>query len=301
MAPASPTILITGASGFIGGHLARRLVAGGAEVHGVSRQEHEVRADGVRWWRGDLTDADALPNLVAAVAPQVIVHLASQVSGARGPDNVLPTFRNNLLTSVAVMLAAVRTGIRRIVIAGSMDEPAAGETNQVPGSPYAAAKWAASGYARMFRALYDLDIVSLRIAMVYGPGQADTTKLVPYAIRSLLRGVAPELGSGNRAVDWVYVEDVARGIERACFAAQAEGQTLDLASGNLVSIREVVERLTALANPSVVPKFGAIADRPLERAWSADVARTKALLGWRATTSLDLGLAQTVRWYRDHV
>jgi nucleoside-diphosphate-sugar epimerase len=220
------------------------------------------------------------------------------VSGDRSLDRILPTFYDNLLSAVGVLIAASRTGCSRVILAGSMEEPGTIENISVPGSPYAAAKWAASGYARMFYALYDLPVILLRIFMTYGPGQSDTTKLIPCVVQSLLRGQAPAVGSGKRAVDWVYVEDVAEGIDRACFADGIDGKTIDLGSGTLLTIQDVVMQLVAIINPSITPRFGAIPDRSLEREALADVARTEALLSWRAATLLHEGLEKTVRWYR---
>jgi nucleoside-diphosphate-sugar epimerase len=181
-----------------------------------------------------------------------------------------------------------------------MEEPDLAEGLAVPGSPYAAAKWAGSAYGRMFHALYGLPVVVARIFMVYGPGQQDIAKLVPYVITNFLRGEVPVLGSGKRAIDWVYVEDVAEGLERACFADGIGGLTLDMGSGRQDTIRDVVESLAAIIQPPFDPVFGALADRPLDREPVADSGRTESILGWRATTPLRRGLEQTVRWYREH-
>jgi nucleoside-diphosphate-sugar epimerase len=296
--PSPPRVLVTGASGFIGSHVTRTLAARGSEVHAVSRERQPPQEGPIRWWRADLTELDDVERLLDATGAESIVHLASHVTGARGPEQVLPTFRNNVLSSLHLMIAAVHRKCRRVVLGGSMDEPAAAESAAAPQSPYAAAKWASSGYGRMFRALYGLDVVRLRIAMVYGPGQKDTTKLVPYVIRCLLDGVSPEITSGTRAVDWIYVEDVAEAVVRACFTERTDESAVDIASGRLVTIRDVVERLAARIDPAMRIGFGARADRPLERAWLTDTAHTEALLDWKATTSLDDGLDRTIAWYR---
>ena len=81
---------------------------------------------------------------------------------------------------------------------------------------------------------------------------------------------------------------------------EIEGRTLDVGSGTLVTVREVVERLGRLVGSAVAPRFGVVPERPREQVRMADVASTAAALGWRARTSLDEGLRRTVAWYRDH-
>src|SRR5206468_741420 len=116
-------------------------------------------------------------------------------------------------------------------------------------------------YARMFHALYGLSVVVLRIFMTYGPAQRDVRKVIPYVILSALRGEAPALGSGARPVDWIYVGDVVEAIEAACGATDASGGSLDVGSGSLVTIRDVALRLVGTIDPSLSPRFGALADR----------------------------------------
>lgn len=113
------------------------------------------------------------------VRPGLVFHLASHVSGSRGLDAVLPTLQANFLSTVNVLLAAAEVGCKRIVRAGSLEEPDGEDPEPVPVSPYAAAKFTANTYDRMFHSLHGLPVVTLRIFMVHGPGQRDETKLVP--------------------------------------------------------------------------------------------------------------------------
>jgi nucleoside-diphosphate-sugar epimerase len=287
--------LVTGASGFIGSRLCQRLVRERAEVHGVSRSQRTSSV--IQWWSADVCDTESLLALVREVKPDFIFHLASHVSGSRGLDAVLPTFRANLLSSVNVLLAAADVDCGRVVLAGSLEEPGSEEGQPVPVSPYAAAKSAAGTYGRMFQNLYDVPVVTLRIFMVYGPGQRDVTKLVPYVITSLLRGEAPALSSGARPVDWIYVDDVVDALIASATADAVLGETVDVGSGVLTPIRAVVEGIVDLIKPSVEPRFGALPDRPNERIRVADVERTQALLGWVPGTPLEQGLSATVDWY----
>lgn len=289
-------VLVTGAAGFIGSALCRALVRSGHEVHGASR----VPRDGAEmcWWQVDLADPDAVRRILRKVRPSVVFHLASHVSGDRALGTVLPTVRDNLLATVNVLTAACEAN-GRVILAGSMEEVDPADPTAAPGSPYAAAKTAAGTYARLFHALYGLPVVSLRVFMVYGPGQRDTTKLIPYVTTALLRGEQPLLTSGTREIDWVFVDDVVAAFIAAAQAPGAEGKSVDVGSGRLITIRSLVDRLTHLVGAQVEPLFGALDDRPLEIRRVADVGRTEALIGWRPSTPLDVGLRRTIRWFAE--
>lgn len=287
--------LVTGAAGFIGSALCGRLLASGMEVHGVSRVARPT-LDEIRWWTADLSDAGAADRIVRQIRPDAVFHLASHVSGDRTLGAVASTLRDNLVTTVNLLSAAADAGGTRVVLAGSMEESL--PDDPAPSSPYAAAKTAATAYAQLFDQLYGLPVVNLRVFMVYGPGQRDGTKLVPYVITSLLRGDGPRLSSGMRQVDWVYVDDVVAAFVAAAESSKAPGSTVDVGSGELVSIRSLVERIVPLVGGEVRPVFGALSDRPGERPRVADVAPTQALIGWEPSTPLDVGLARTVEWFR---
>lgn len=290
-------ILVTGASGFIGSHLCQRLHAAGAEVHAISRRSRATEENGLHWWRGDVSELATVQQVLTATKPDTIFHLASHVVGARDLDVVGPTFRSNLMSTVNLLTVANEIGCRRIILTGSLEEPELGNPRGVPSSPYAAAKWAGNAYARMFHALYELPVVILRVFMVYGPAQQDLRKLIPYVILSLLRGQAPQLTTGQREIDWIYVEDVVSGLVAASQAANVEGSTIDLGSGELISIRTVVEHLVHFINPHIEPVFGAVRDRPFEQERVADVKTAHMMLEWKAATPLEEGLKRTISWY----
>ncbi|HXF97254.1 MAG TPA: NAD-dependent epimerase/dehydratase family protein [Gaiellaceae bacterium] len=287
--------LVTGASGFIGGRLVRRLLDAGTEVHAVARRPRE--GGGVQWWRADLSDPAAAEGVVRSVRPEVVYHLAGYVSGSRDLAAVAPSVRDTLAAGVNVLVAAARTGCK-VVLAGSMEEPAPSGEEPVPGSPYAAAKLALGSYGRMLHALHGLQVVHLRLFMVYGPGQEDREKLVPYVVTSLLRGVPPRLASGERPVDWVYVEDVVDAFLAAAAKDSLAGHTLDIGSGALVTVRALVAEIVTLVGTDVTPEFGALPDRPLETVRAAEIERAKALLDWVPRTPLREGLRSTIEWYR---
>lgn len=251
----------------------------------------------MQWWSADLIELEAARNLIRTIRPDLTFHLASLVTGSRSREMVLPTFANNFMTAFNVLMATAENGTGRIVLAGSFEEPDGADS--VPCSPYAAAKSSASGYARMLHALHQIPVVIAKIFMVYGPDQADHTKLIPYVTTSLLRGEAPKLSSGVRLVDWIYVDDVAEGLMGCGQTPGIDGRTVELGSGELLSIREVVQQLSELVGGAVAPHFGARPDRPLERVKKANIAESYKLIGWQPSTPLRVGLSRTVDWYKN--
>jgi len=294
---AGQRILVTGASGFLGSHLCRRLLAEGAEVHGVSRRTPENASSGVQWQQADMAEGQKVRAILKAVRPEIIFHLSGHGWGAPDLEHVLPTFRDDLSTTVNVLTAATEQRVGRIVLAASLEEPAENQPNPTPASPYAAAKWASTMYARMFHALYKTPIVVTRLFMTYGPGQREH-KIVPYVIRALLQGESPRLGSGKREVDWIYVQDVMDGMIAAATAPGVEGGCFELGSGKLVSIRGLVAAVIEVMGARVEPQFGALPERPMERVRCADIAASAEKLNWRPRTSLEDGLRSTIEWYR---
>lgn len=290
-------VLITGASGFLGTHLIQRLCPIGGEVHATSRTQRPNVKGGPLWWQTDLEDLGAVRSLLANVKPDIIFHMSGLASAIQTVEFVLPTFHSLLTSTVNLLTVATEVGCQRVVLAGSLNEPQSEDPEMVPSSPYAAAKWASSAYGRMFHALYETPLVIVRTFMTYGPGQ-DFRKLIPSVVLSLLKGESPKLSSGQWSADWIYIDDVIDGFLAAAQMPQIEGATLDLGSGTLVTVRELVEKVARYVGSSTQPLFGALPDRVLEPARKAEVMMTFEKLGWKPKVPLESGLQQTVEWYR---
>jgi len=295
---AGKIVLVTGGSGYIGTPLCAQLEALGARVHSVSRHREKPPDTAAQWLPGDLSDIAFARSMVRKIRPQIIFHLASEVSGQREPDMVLPTFRANLESSVNTLLAATETGCERLVLVGSMEEPVPDEGPMIPCSPYAASKLASTQYGQMFHALYRTPVVIARLFMVYGPGRQAPDRLIPHVVRSLLRGETPKIASGDRPVDWIYIDDAVTGLLHAGLAGGIEGRTVDIGTGRLVTTGTIAAMLCALVDPHRTPAIGAVPNRPMERVRTADAEETLRLIGWQSRISVEQGLAETLSWYR---
>jgi len=299
VAPIAGTrVLVTGASGFIGTHLCHQLSICGAHVHAVSRVLHSD-IEHVHWWQADLNDVSAVRQVLRAVQPEVVFHLASRVVGVRELQVVLPTFYDNLASTVHVLTASAEIECRRIVLASSSEEPQAFNDTIFPCSPYAATKWASTMYGRMFYHLFHAPVVMPRVFMTYGPNQKDMQKLVPFVIGQLVRGEAPKLTSGRRLADWIYIDDVVEGLMRAAFTPGIEGCTFDLGTGSLTSVRQVVEQIVKLVGNTAEPVFDVLPDRPFEQERPADTSFLASRLQYQPQTTLKKGLENTISWYRN--
>jgi len=290
-------IIITGASGFIGSKLAIALIKTGAVVYGVSRKHQ--KDNGIIWTIGDLTDAEFVDNLIQEVNPDYIFHLASHVVGSRNIEFVQSTFDDNLVSTLNILKAVQGGNCKRLIITGSLEEGGKKEREVTPSSPYAAAKIAASNYARMFYSLYRTPVTIATLFMVYGPGQNDLNKLVPYVIRKVKDGKAPEVSSGIREIDWIFVDDVVNGLIQMMKAPGIDGKSVEIGSGQLMSIRNFVILLAKLMNPQILPKFGAVMDREKEQVRVANVTKTKEQISWEAETNLESGLLQAIEYYKN--
>jgi len=299
-------VLVTGAAGFIGSHLVDRLLADGHEVIGVDdlSSGRNVPAD-TDFHRLDVCDP-ALVELAARRRPEVVCHLAAQVSVRSSVADPRHDARINVLGTVNALEAAHAAGARKVVFAsscavyGTPDAlPVPPDAEPRPASPYAASKLAGEVYLQTYRALHGLDFTTLVLANVYGPRQAPEGEagVVSIFVDGLLRGTPTRVyGDGGNTRDYVYVLDVAEAFALAC-GERGGGRRLNVGTGVQTTDRElhalVAEAVGAPDRPETAPaRLGDL------RAMAVDPALTAQVLGWRPRTPLREGLKATVEWAR---
>lgn len=293
-------VLVTGAGGFVGLHLCEALLGLGAEVHALSRTaESRGLPFGIKAHSVDLQSLNSVKYCLSHVKPEIVYHLASLVNTRQHLNLVLPTLRNNLVGSVNLFLVLAEIICERLIVVGSSEEPAAGRLGAVANSPYAAAKVAETDYARMFHNIFSLPVVLARPFMSYGPRQP-VEKVIPYVITGLLSGILPEVSSGKRICDLIFIQDLIMGLILSGFKPNLNGEAIDLGVGMGITIRDAVNLISELINVSINPKFGAIPDRLYEAPQIANGEETFRLLGYRPFWSLRDGIELTIDWYRAH-
>lgn len=306
---AGKQVLVTGATGFIGSHLTRRLVSEGARVAVFMRAPsgHGTLADvldRVSVHEVDICNEEAVREAVARICPEVVFHLAA--IGMSEPFLSPPVaVRVNVQGTLHLLEAAHQCGVTRFVHSGTAYEYGDAANADAPNkevlepvNTYAASKAAARAFVRLYARVYELPTVTVRLFAVYGPGQPPKT-LISLAVCAALEDRDFPMTPGEQMRDFVFVSDVVEGYLRAAVTDGIEGATFDMGTGQARTIREVVMRLFELAGSRAQPLVGALPYRPRETMKQvADVGPAHERLGWRATTTLDDGLRQTIEWYR---
>ena len=311
-------VLVTGADGFIGSHLAERLVAEGAHVRafclynsrGSAGWLDEVPAatrDALDIRLGDIRDARFVEAATAGV--EIVFHLAALIAIPYSYGAAESFVDTNVRGTLNVLEAARRAGVRRLIQTSTSEVYGTPETLPIrethplnPQSPYAASKAAADHLALAFHRSFDLPVVVLRPFNTYGPRQSERAVL-PTIIRQLLAGSGEvRLGRLDTRRDLTFVADTVDGLIRAATAEGAVGRTIQLGTGRAETIERVLE-LAARAT-GVTPRVVQVPERMRPDAsevlvLQSDPALAQELLGWRATTELEAGIEATIAWLRD--
>ena len=295
-------VLVTGGAGFIGSHLVDALLASGDAVTVV---DHLVRghdsnllgayAAGATMVRADVTDTAAMAAAVREAQPDVIHHLAGQIDVRRSIADPSFDAHVNVGGTAAVLEAAYRAGVRRVVFASTAGVygdpavlPASEDAPIAPMSPYGASKAAAETYMQLFSRLRGISTLSLRMANVYGPRQNPhgDAGIVAILCGALVTGrPATIYGDGRQTRDYVYVDDVV-----AAFVAAGRHDVdgaLNVATGSETTLRSLTAEI-GVCTTNAAPRHGDV------RRSCLNPRRAHERLGWRARTPLSEGLAHTV-------
>ena len=310
------TYVITGAAGFIGSHIAERLLRDGQRVRVIDNllTGKRERLDYLKSLDGDLsitigsiTDLDKLQRVMRGV--DYALHQAALPSVPRSIADPLETHHHCVSGTVNVLVAARDNDVKRVVYAASSSAygDQAGDSkveslSPAPISPYGAAKLAGEYYAAAFTHSYGLETVSLRYFNVFGARQDPTSTyaaVIPKFITAMLRGDRPIIfGDGQQSRDFTYIDNVAQGNLLACKAPKAVGETLNLAAGGRIVLNDLVAQLNAILGSDLTPIYAA--ERPGDILHSqADISKARALLGFEPVVSFEEGLRRTVDWYRE--
>jgi len=295
------TVLVTGATGFVGRYCLPLLQAAGYDVHAVSSSAHPSDGSGVGWHQCDLLDYSQTDRLIAAIAPTHLLHLAWYVAPGRyltAPENL-----SWCQATLELSRAFGRNGGKRAVFAGTCFEYdnrfgycSEDLTPTRPATLYAACKNSLREILSAFSKQAGFTTAWARIFHLYGPHESPR-RLVPSVIISLLNGQTARCTHGNQIRDFLHVEDVAAAFV-TLLGGTLEGP-VNVGSGQPISIRSIVTAIADQIGGSGRVDFGAIEasldDPPV---LLPDVRRLRGEAGWSPRWALADGLANTIDWWR---
>jgi CDP-glucose 4,6-dehydratase len=289
--------LVTGAGGFLGAALVRRLGQDGVEVTAPRRPE------------GDVTDLSSMTRALARSAHDTVFHLAARSTAADASRSPEATWEVNVRGTWTVLEACRAHGVARTVVVTS--DRAYGRQEAVPvredaallaRAPYDVSKAAADLIARSYWPGCGLPVATARLTNVFGPGDRHRSRLVPDAAAAAVAGRRPVIRSdGTPERDFLFVDDAVAAllaIARALDGEGARGEAFNAGAGRSHAVRDVAGRICALAGTGVEPDVRGAPAPPDRQA--VDTAKLRDLTGWTPAVGLDEGLERTVEWYRNH-
>ncbi len=300
-------VLVTGANGFIGTNLCRRLVTSQAKVIGLVGAKTRFDQTQFESYMIDITDEKLVSETVKKIKPEYVIHLAGYKNRNVSVDEYRLAYQVNLIGTLNVVEACHKfASLERFVFLGTCDEY--GKTDAAfhelniakPLSAYGITKLSATQLLQTFHKLYKFPAVILRPSVVYGPGQGDEM-FIPSLIKSLIAKRKFKMTPGEQSRDFIYVDDLVDAILLSMLADDVNGQILNLSAYSSIKIKElalsIVEKIGKDCDKLL--KIGAVKYRVNEiDNYSADNTKAKKYLNWEPATNIDGGIQKTIDYYK---
>ena len=312
--PLTGIALVTGGAGFIGSHIASALAFAGARLRiiddlstGYRENIAEIKGE-VDFVQGSLADEKSLRKALEGV--ELVFHEAAIPSVPRSIENPRQTHIASVDSTFSLLLAARDNRVRRVVYAASSsaygDQPTLPKVESMlpePLSPYAVAKLVGEHYCQVFTRVYGLETVSLRYFNVFGPRQDPSSQysgVISRFISALLGEEHPVIyGDGEQSRDFTYIDNVVDANLKAAESVRGNGQVINIANGERISLNQLLAELKSLTGKSDV-----VVDYEKARAGDvkhslADISRARDLLGFEPRVDLRTGLQLTIDWWKN--
>ena len=304
-------VLVTGATGFIGSHLVRRLLEEGAEVHAFIRKDSRTfRIDDVARrliiWHGDLTNESSVISCIKNTRPQIVFHLATYRNVERDLKLFPSMIDINIKGTVNLIKAILeeKISLECFINTGTCEEygnaqvPFQEDMREIPVSPYSASKVAVTYFCQMMHNTMNLPIMTLRPFLAYGPQQAADMFIPSLIYHCLIRKDFP-MTAGDQTREFNYVDDIVEAYILAAGCQKAMGEIVNIGNSMEYKIKDVAKKIVAMMGHPIRLLIGALPKRAGETEhFFCSNEKARRLLGWEPKTLLDAGLSKTIEWYR---
>jgi len=307
--------LVTGGAGFIGSNICRQLVAEGCFVRVVDNLLTGKRSnladvmDKIDFVEADMGDAEVAQSAMKDV--DVVLHQGALPSVPRSVDDPAATHQHCVDATFTLLMAARDAGIKRFVYAASSsaygDTPTLPKVETMPTSPlspYAVGKLVGEYYCSVFSQVFGLETVALRYFNVFGPYQDPTSQYaaaIPAFVTAILKGEPPTVyGDGEQSRDFTYIDNVVEANLRAARAEKTQGQVVNIACGEAITVNAIIALINELLGKNVAPDYAP--SRPGDVKHSlADITAAGNLIGYQPVVTFRQGLEKSIDWYRNNL
>jgi len=300
-------VFLTGASGFVGANLARRLVREGHEVHLPLRKNSDLwRLEGIlgeaHAHQLDLRDFPGLCKALVEIRPNAIIHMATYGAYPTVQSDFDTIFGTNMVGTINLVRACGKVKYDCFINTSSSSEYGLTKKRMcegdfpMPVNYYGATKAGATIYCQAHARLTGAPIMTTRLFSVYGPYE-EPMRLVPSVIKKCLLNQQIELTQGTQRRDFIYTSDVEDAYLELMGRPDLGGEIINIGTGKQSTVRKIVGEIMIATKTSSVPKWGALPTRTNEaESWVADTRKAGRLLAWRPKTSIRGGVEKTVAW-----
>ncbi len=304
--------LVTGGAGFIGSHICRKLVSRGCFVRVLDNLLTGKKSnladviEKIEFMEADMGDLRVARSAMKDI--DVVLHEGALSSVPRSVDDPAATHRHCVDATFTLLLAARDAGVKRFVYAASSsaygDAPTSPKVETMPPSPlspYAVGKLVVEYYCSVFSGVFGLETISLRYFNVFGSFQDPASQYaaaIPAFVTAMLKDQAPTIyGDGEQSRDFTYVDNVVEANLLAARAKRTDGQVVNIACGQAVTVNAIIDMINDLLGKSIKPVY--VAPRPGDVKHSlADITLARRLIGFKPTVQFREGLEKAIDWYR---
>jgi CDP-glucose 4,6-dehydratase len=293
-------VIVTGSTGFVGAHLVSFLKDQGADIIGLSRKDKQHS--------GDVSKMESIRKYFSNVF--AVFHLASDALVETGQEKPYQTLKNTILGALNILELSRIHKVQKIIIAstsqvyGSSDEKFSESDNPKPTRPYETSKTCVDIIAQSYADSFGLPVLIPRFTNIYGPGDLHFDRLIPKTIKSILDHKNPTMWGGYAKRSYLYIDDAVRAYDtlgRLSLNEMEKNRIYNFASNSVYTVEQIIEKIIARMHlpVSIVKIDDARKGEAVTQILNTD--KSKRMLDWRETVSLDVGLAKTIDWYKNTI
>jgi len=301
-------IFITGAGGFIGNHLLKRLIGNGYETVCFNRsfnQNFKKEFEGkTTMVEGDIRNLQLLINIINRFKPTYVYHLAGSKSRSNRISEFHESFEINYKGTLNLLEALLnKEYLIKIILLGTMDEYGnssrvfSEELKEEPNSAYGLSKLSATKLALIFNKQFHLPITILRPSIVYGPEQG-SEMFIPAIIHSLKKGEVFKMTAGEQLRDFIYIDDLLEALLLTKDSTNSNGEVINIGLGKSIQLFKLASQIANYNSKSELLRVGAIPYRGSEiMNYKVNIEKAKLLLNWSPKYTINRGLEETINYY----